>query len=61
VQWPGQQQPGQQCQQQPAAGATGYHVELANASSALDAQSFTAKPAGSHAKTLFFEVWEELG
>jgi hypothetical protein len=51
VQWPGQQQPGQQWQQQPSTGATNHHAESVDAGYASDAQSSAAKPAGSPAAT----------
>jgi hypothetical protein len=51
VQRLGQQQLGQQGQQQPSTGATNRHTESFDAGCALDAQSSTAKPAGSPAAT----------
>jgi hypothetical protein len=51
VQRPGQQQPGQQWQQQPSAGATNRQAKLVDVGCASDAQSATAKPAGSPAAT----------
>jgi hypothetical protein len=51
VQWSVQQQPGQQCQQEPTAKATHSHIESADASSTSGTQSSVAKPLSSPAAT----------
>jgi hypothetical protein len=62
VQWLGQQQPGQECQQQPSVGATHSHTESTYVGCVSNTQSSEAELAGSPASattaTTSVQAWQ---